>query len=246
MTYFQKLVVYCWMWVGLVSCVAENQAEQVILQSIKAHGFDDLDQASLEFTFRNRGYTYWKKEGRFEYKRIQRDSLMNEIVDLLDNDGLTRYKNEAIEPLNAKDSAAYASSVNSVIYFALLPYFLKDPAVQTSYLGIRKIGDKEYHKIKVGFEVEGGGKDFQDEFVYWFDTNTYLLDYLAYNYLTDGGGARFRKVTQRIAVGSYLFNQYDNLKPVPASMEVEKFDVLYEAGKLQYLSTIVLEEIKIH
>src|SRR6056300_1334649 len=118
MTYFQKLVVYCWIWVGLVSCVAENQAEQVILQSIKAHGFDNLDHASLEFTFRNRGYTYWKKEGRFEYKRIQRDSLMNEIVDLLDNDGLTRYKNEAIEPLNAKDSAAYASSVNSVIYFA--------------------------------------------------------------------------------------------------------------------------------
>lgn len=246
MSYLQKWCLFCWALIFLSGCVTENQAHQVILQSIKAHGLEDLDDASLKFTFRQRGYTYWKNEGRFVYQRIQQDSAQNKIVDRLDNDGLKRYVNDTIVALSSKDSAAFASSVNSVIYFAFLPYFLKDPAVQTSYLGVRKIEGKDYHKIKVGFQAEGGGKDFQDEFVYWIDKETYLLDYLAYNYLTDGGGARFRKVTDRIQVGSYLINQYDNLKPVPASMEVEKFDELYEAGNLQFLSSIVLEDFKIH
>lgn len=245
MAYLQKWFLFCWIGIGLGSCETENLANQVIIQSIQAHGFDDLDNASLEFTFRNRGYSYWKKEGKFIYQRFQQDSALNEIVDRLDNEGLKRYRNDTIVALTSKDSAAYASSVNSVIYFAFLPYFLKDPAVRTSYLGVRKIDQKEYHKIKVSFQAEGGGKDFQDEFVYWFDKETYLLDYLAYNYLTDGGGARFRKVTNRVSIGSYLINQYDNLKPVPANMDVEKFDELYEEGNLQYLSSIELEEIKI-
>lgn len=244
MSYLQKLCLFCWALIFLSGCVTENQANQVILQSINAHGFGDLDDASLQFTFRQRGYSYWKKEGRFVYERIQQDSVLNEIVDRLDNDGLRRYRNDTIVVLSSKDSAAYASSVNSVIYFAFLPYFLKDPAVQTSYLGVQKIDGKEYHKIKVGFHADGGGKDFEDEFVYWMDKESYLLDYLAYNYLTDGGGARFRKVTSRVQVGSYFINQYDNFKPVPATMEVEKFDELYEARKLQYLSSIVLEDFK--
>lgn len=244
MSYLQKLCLFCWALIFLSGCVTENQANQVILQSIKAHGFGDLDDASLQFTFRQRGYSYWKKDGRFVYERIQQDSVLNEIVDRLDNDGLRRYRNDTIVVLSSKDSAAYASSVNSVIYFAFLPYFLKDPAVQTSYLGVRKIDGKEYHKIKVGFHADGGGKDFEDEFVYWMDKESYLLDYLAYNYLTDGGGARFRKMTSRVQVGSYFINQYDNFKPVPATMEVEKFDELYEARKLQYLSSIVLEDFK--
>lgn len=246
MAYLQKMVLFCWIGVGLISCGSVNQATGVILQSIKAHGFEELDHASLAFTFRNRSYSYWKKEGKFIYKRIQLDSLQNEIVDLLDNDGLTRYQDGIKVALSSKDSAAYASSVNSVIYFAFLPYFLKDPAVEASYLGLQKIGGKAYHEIKVSFQVEGGGKDFQDEFVYWINKETHLLDYLAYNYLTDGGGARFRKVTSRVAMENYLINQYDNFKPVPPSMEVEKFDELYEAGNLQYLSSIILEEIKIH
>ena len=36
------------------------------------------------------------------------------------------------------------------------------------------------------FKENGGGKDYQDEFRYWININNGQIDYLAYNYLTEG------------------------------------------------------------
>ena len=136
------------------------------------------------------------------------------VHDHLTNGGLWREVAGEKVVLSIKDSAAYANSVNSVIYFALLPYFLNDPAVIKTYLGTEVIGEKEYERVMVTFQQEGGGKDFEDEFIYWFDGDTYHLDFLAYNYITDGGGARFREAFNARQINGVRFVNYTNYKPI--------------------------------
>ncbi len=48
-------------------------------------------------------------------------------------------------------------------------------------------------RSKLTFNEDSGGDDFEDVFIYWFNTETYRMDYLAYEYHTDEGGMRFRE-----------------------------------------------------
>ena len=59
----------------------------------------------------------------------------------------------------------------------------------------------------------GGGEDFQDEYRYWIDPESGHIDYLAYNYHTDGGGTRFRKAKNRRKKEGFVFQDYINFKP---------------------------------
>ncbi|MCB0609821.1 MAG: hypothetical protein KDD12_19025, partial [Lewinella sp.] len=146
---------------------------------------------------------------------------------------------------SAKDSSAYANSVNSVIYFALLPYFLNDPAVRKTYLGKTTIKGIAYHKIGVTFGAENGGKDFQDQYIYWIRQDNFTLDYLAYNYIVDGGGARFRQAYNLRPVNGLLIADYINFKPKSDSRDVVRFDRLFESDSLEELSRIVLENVAV-
>ena len=62
-------------------------------------------------------------------------------------------------------SDSYSASVNSVHYFAVLPYGLDGKAVNKTYVNKVDIKGKSYHKIKVTFNEEGGGEDFEDVFM---------------------------------------------------------------------------------
>ncbi len=217
--------------------VISDTATWLIERAIAAQGIDRLGERTVSFRFRQRDYSAAFAAGRFVYTRsqvVEGDTL----VDTLTYSGLVRYRNGTYEPLTPKDSAAYANSVNSVIYFALLPRFLRDPAVVSDYLGQVRIGDQTYHKLTVGFRPEGGGKDYEDEYVYWFDTSDFSMDYLAYNYLTDGGGARFRSAYNVRYVDSIRFADYLNWKPRNDRRDVQRFDSLYQAGLLDTLSRI--------
>jgi hypothetical protein len=222
--------------------VISDTASWLIEQAIAAQGIDRLGERTVSFRFRELDYSAAFAEGRFTYTRTQIEAG-DTLVDTLTNAGLVRYRNGTREPLTPKDSAAYANSVNSVIYFALLPRFLRDPAVVSDYLGQTRIGDQAYHKLSVGFRPEGGGKDYEDEFVYWFDTSDFSLDYLAYNYLTDGGGARFRSAYNVRYVDSIRFADYLNWKPQNDRRDVQRFDSLYQAGLLDTLSRIETEGV---
>ena len=69
------------------------------------------------------------QEGAFSMKEFFKIRLIEKINDILNNSGFKRLIDGDEVELSAKDSAAYANSVNSVHYFALLPYNLKDDAV---------------------------------------------------------------------------------------------------------------------
>ncbi len=104
---------------------------------------------------------------------------------------------------------------------------------------------EKYHLIKVTFGKEGGGDDFDDEFLYWIGTEDYFIDFMAYSYHTDGGGVRMREVSGVQEVGGIRFQNYLNLQPEVHDTPVEEMQALYTSGRLELLSEINLENIKV-
>jgi len=218
-----------------------SKAQRIVDAAIAAHGLERIDGRRIEFDFRERHYVSARRGGAFTYERIFTDSIGRKIRDVLTNEGFHREVNGKTVELTAKDSAAYANSVNSVLYFALLPYHLNDPSVQKEYLGEEEVRGEPYDQVRITFRQEGGGKDFEDEFIYWFHRDRHTLDYLAYNYQTDGGGARFREAYNVRKIDGIRFADYVNYRPAAPSMAVATFDSLLEAGGLEELSRIDTE-----
>ena len=224
-----------------------SKAQQIIDQAIVAHGAAKVANSRIEFDFRGRHYVSNREGGVFTYERIFTDTSSGEkIRDVLNNNGFFREVDGRRVDLSARDSAAYANSVNSVIYFALLPYYLNDPAVEKEYLGETTIKGESYHEVKITFRQEGGGKDFQDEFIYWIHRERHTMDYLAYNYDTDETGARFREAYNIRTVGGIRFADYINYKPKEETMKVATFDDLYGQNQLEELSRIELENVEVY
>ncbi len=231
-----------------VSCTKDSPtAQEIVDKAIEVSGTNQLVDSKASFTFRGIQYTYSRSGGNFEYARIQIDTLDNEVKDVLTNEGLIRYINDGETDITNERREAYTSSVNSVIYFAFLPASLNDAAVNKEYIGEVTINNKSYYKIKVTFDVEGGGEDYEDVFYYWFDTADYSIDYLAYSYNEkDGKGIRFRIAYNSRSVNGVTIQDYKNHKPkVKDDLSLANIDQAYINGDLEELSLIELENVEI-
>ncbi|MCA6079041.1 DUF6503 family protein [Fulvivirga sedimenti] len=233
----------------LISCSRQNsedtlsEADRIVMESIEKSGGERYNNMDLSFRFRDRDYGARQQDGLFEYVRITTDST-GVIRDVLNNDEYYREVNGIRVDVIDSMAGKYARSVNSVIYFALLPDGLSDPAVNREYLGTKEINGKNYHKIRVTFDQEGGGDDFEDVFIYWFNTETGFFDYMAYLYYTDEGGIRFREAYNPRFEGGIRFMDFNNYKPID-SLELDVIDDAFMAGELERLSVIELEEINV-
>lgn len=220
----------------------DPKAIAIINAAVAQQGGALLDHHDIQFDFRGRTYKSIRNEGLFRYERIFTDST-GLVRDVLTNDSFTRFVDgEAVE-LTDERKRAFSNSVNSVIYFALQPYFLQDPAVIAEYIDTVRIHGEPYDKIKISFQKEGGGKDFEDEFLYWFHQKNQTMDFLAYNYLTDGGGSRFRAAFNKREIGGIRFADYINYKHPEETLYIMNFDSIYEADGLDSLSVILTENI---
>lgn len=227
-----------------VSCESRTEVEQIVDASIAVHGGELYEKTSIEFDFRGTHYFIFKSPTAFEYRREFADST-GQVVDILNNSGFTRSVNGVrIDTLTEERIGAFSRSINSVAYFAFLPYGLNDAAAIKTYLGQTTIKGKKYHQVKVTFKAEGGGEHFEDEFLYWFGVEDSRMDYLAYNYHTDGGGVRFREVREVHEVGGIRFQDYINLKAANKATPLDSMQYLYEKGALEKLSEINLENIR--
>jgi len=233
--------------IALISCQTTPTAQDVADSAIQKAGVAKLENATASFTFRGIAYDYQLRNGNFRYTRTLYDTLGNTIRDVLVNGGLNRFVNDSLVQLEDKKRAAYSASVNSVIYFAFLPMSLNDGAVNKEYVGQSKIKNTTYHKIRVTFNAEGGGEDFEDVFYYWFDTEDYSMDYLAYSYNEDHGkGLRFREAYNVREVDGVVIQDYNNYKPkVEEGFLLEGIDKAFENNELQLLSKIELEDMQI-
>ncbi len=236
----KKLILISAFALALVACKDKtDKAHEIVDKSIEAHGGAKYENFTAEFDFRKFHIKLMQNEGKFQYERISKDSANNEVWDIINNEGFLRIINGNQITLSEKDQEKYKNAVNSVAYFVLLPYKLKDKAVNLEYLGETELDKQKYDKVKVWFNKEGGGKDFGDVYCYWFNQKTHLVDYLAYT----NGGPRFRRVKNRQTVGEIVFQDYENFAITDTTIQAFDYDKAFIAGKDSLLSLIEQKNI---
>ena len=219
-------------------------AQEIVDKSILVSGGEQYSTNDIFYKFREYQYASEWKDGDRILKRIGfTDST--KVLDVKGSQGFNRYINDSLVPLKDSIANLYANSVNSVHYFAYLPYGLNDPAVNKELLGEVAIRDKEYYKVKVTFDQKDGGKDYEDIYLYWFNKETFKPDYLAYKFYVDGGGIRFRAAYNERYLGGIRFVDYENYEASIGDDTFYDVEVLYEKNKLKLLSKIELEDISV-
>jgi len=240
-----KIVLVGLIFITITSGVAQSIADEIINKSIKVAGGERFEKATTLFTFRGKQYRSVRNNGDFQLGRVI--NVDNEkIQDIVSNKGLSRTINNC--PIVVADSliTRISDGVNSVHYFASLPYGLNAPAVNKELVGEITIKNTRYYKIKVTFDKEGGGTDYEDEFMYWVHKEKYTVDYIAYKYAVNGGGIRFREAYNPRIVNGIRFVDYNNYKETDLSTPLDKLDEVFEQGELKLLSKILLEDIYVY
>ena len=173
------------------SVFAQFSAQELVNKTIETAGGERYDNASVYFTFRGKKYQSKRKRGNYQLERLI-DNTQGTVHDIVSNHGLKRMIDNCQVTVPDSLVTKISDGVNSVHYFANLPYGLNAPAVKKELIGESSIGGNSYYKVKVTFKKEGGGTDFEDEFLYWIHKESFTVDYLAYKYAVHGGGIRFR------------------------------------------------------
>lgn len=231
----------------LISCQEEKQgitAEEIINKTIEKAGGDRYSRAVIEFKFRDHVYKSTRNRGEFSLERVKTDTV-GTIRDVVSNTGFQRYLNDSLVTVPDSMAVRYQSSVNSVHYFAHLPYGLNDKAVQSQLAGETVIEGEPYYQLKITFHQEGGGVDHHDEFMYWIHKNDFTVDYLAYKFLMNEGGIRFREAFNIREIEGIRFADYRNYSLDDFNTPLSELDELYEEGELELLSVIETEVISV-
>ncbi|HMB62632.1 MAG TPA: DUF6503 family protein, partial [Eudoraea sp.] len=219
-------------------------AQEIVDKSIAISGGALYETCSFTFDFRDKTYVLEKSNNRNVLKRITRSDTAI-VTDVKSSDGFQRYINDSLISLPDSMAQKYSNSVNSVHYFAYLPYGLNDAAVNKKLLGEVQIKNSEYYKVQITFDQQGGGKDYDDVYIYWFNKESFKPDYLAYEFHVDGGGLRFREAYNERYVTGIRFVDYNNYKP-RAEVSIFAMDSLFTRGHLDLFSKIELTDIVVN
>ncbi len=218
-----------------------QDADDLLHKAINAHGGKKYKKAHYQFVFRDKVYRFKNSKSGYEYS-VRKSANGAQIFDQLTNGNLTRTINGLDSSLGKKEKMGASSGLNSVIYFATLPYKLLDPAVNLKHGGSTTINGQGYELLHVTFDKEGGGVDHDDQFIYWIRKDNHRIDFLAYNYTVNGGGVRFRTAYNTRDVGGILFQDYVNYK-APIGTPLADLPSLYEKEELKKLSVIATESV---
>lgn len=223
---------------GLVAN-SDSAWPDVLVNMRNAHG----ELGNYQFDFRDHNYTFRFNDEGYEYTRLALTDTVKQL-DVLTNSGLRRYVNDQEVVLSAEDQDKYAQSINSVVYFVCLPLKVFDPAAVVEVKEPTKIKGTGYDVVRVSFEEEDGGKDFEDVFYYWINQNTYQMDFLAYQYAVNGGGVRFRSAFNSRMVGNMRFQDYVNYS-APVGTPLDSLPILFELNQLTELSLIETTHVQV-
>lgn len=229
---------------AIQGCEMRTTAVQTVQDSVERHGGERFERMDLEFDFRGDAYRVVRADGRFLYERRYRQDGAS-IRDWMANEGVGREVDGQTVELDASGRAALESTVNSVVYFALLPFRLLDPAAQHRELGELEIDGEPYRVVEVTFQEADGGRDWEDRFVYWFHRDDHTLDFMAYRFHTGEGGTRFRRAVNRRLVGGLLLQDWENLTADPAIEDIARYPEWLGSPELRLVSMIELEEVRV-
>lgn len=245
-----KSLYFLFILLAFCCCKTKNQAEVlapeiIINKSIEVSGGHKISKSIIGFNFRNLHYKATRNNGVFSLVRVTvKDN--DSIFDVLTNKGFERIVNNKLVKVVDSMIPRYSSLVNSVHYFSILPFGLNDEAVNKQYLCLVDIKGVKYHKIKVTFNKDKGGEDYEDVFVYWINEKTYKTEFIAYSYIeNDALGFRFREANNERYVNGIRFVDYNNYKPQSTIVSPIKLDELFKKNELVLVSKIELKNIKV-
>ena len=249
----QKWVLLLWGLIVIFGCddkdqrtPGTDQGQEIVDHSIDWLGGNILDRAEISFDFRDQSLTYFNDHGSFRYTRVFPDTAGNTITDTLTNQDFIRYRNNQKLNLTEAQKTSLKAGVNSIIYFAFLPYKLNDPGVRKEYIGQVTIDERMYEKVKVSFPENEGTDAHNDLYYYYFDADDYSLDYLAYDFEENGGGIRFRSAYNVRKIDGLVIQDYINYMADPDSVNFAQIETYYNNEQLQELSRIELKNIEVN
>lgn len=245
--------------IGLSSCsspsdesgseATTSRADSIVQAAIAAHGGDVLDRAIVTFDFRGIDFRVERDGGTYRYERTYTDSLGRSVREVLTNDSLYRAVDGERVDLTADERNAVRVDVNSVPYFALLPYNLQDAAVQPEYSGTDTMDGTAYHRIRVTFQQEGGGPDWEDVFMYWFAQDDLSMDYLAYAYgfaPDEEYGTRFREAYDIRTIEGVRFADYMNYTtPGDSLRDLTRYPDYLAGDSLELVSRVDTDSVQV-
>lgn len=241
MKYLSSLLFALLALVLFIPNTSAQDAKELLNKTLKAYGGNKYKKAHYQFVFRDKVYRFKNNKDTYQYS-VRKTVNGTQIFDQLSNGQFSRSINGVESTLSKKEVMGATGSLNSVIYFATLPYKLLDPAVNLAHGGTTTIKGVEYKLLEVTFDEEGGGVDHDDQFIYWIRTDNHRIDFLAYNYRVNGGGVRFRAAYNTRTVGGILFQDYVNYK-APVGTPLADLPALYEKEELKKLSVIATESV---
>lgn len=220
-----------------------NPAQEIVDRAIRLHGGDRFESSKVEFDFRGDHYEVWRDGGTFRYTRSYTDSS-GYVVEAMTNDRFTRTVDGEPYEMTEREYLLYTEQVNANVYFTFLPHKLNDPAVIKKLLDPATIEDEPYNTVEITFEQEGGGRDWQDRFLFWFHEGDGTMDYFAY-YYTPNGTSRFRKLINERTIGGIVFADHLNYNADSLGYNLEPAPAAFEAGELPLTSEVILENIRV-
>jgi len=132
-----------------------EDVQQIVNRAIDYHDGKKYERSIIRFDFRGQEFTIVRDRGNFRYTRIrQKDGQL--IKEMLTNEGYRQWRAGKEQKLSQAEKTRFGNSVNSVVYFALLPYGLNDSAVVKRYLGMETVLGKDYDRVEVTFHKQGG------------------------------------------------------------------------------------------
>ena len=224
-------------------------ADKIAEKTYHKYGAEKIKSNDIYFSFRTYDYSFKHATNDLVRSRSFINDEDQQVTDVWTGDTLIRKINGNAVELTDKKEKAYINSINSVFYFAFLPKAILDPAVYLKLLDNVDIKGQSYYKIQVTFDEEGGGEDHEDVFLYWINTQTFKMDYMAYRYYTEGGGFRFRAVNNSENVAGITFQDYLNYGPKKGEENIGEIfmnaDDAYANDELRLVSEIKLENIRV-
>ena len=239
-----KFIIFIVFAAALTHC-GNPDPNELVNEAIKNSGWHKFKNNDIEYDFRGIHYKVFHNNGLFVYEKIYLDTTQGIIREGMTNDSTYKELNGLEILLDEQQKKKIRSSINQVVYFNLLPYKLNDAAVIKRFAGTSTINGKNYYKVKVTFNETGGGDDYNDWFLYWFDKNTKSMDYFAYYYHTNGGSSRFRVIKQQHLVNGFTFYDWENFTSDEVGDQIENYEKLFQEGKLKKVSDIELKNIEV-
>jgi len=225
------------------ACNTENKqtatppnAAQLLNLAVEKAGGDLLYNA--EITFRHQGILYksHRKDTVFSLQRYLPDSL--NTVDIFSNNGTVRLQKSEQVPLDSVQTKNYGAAIEKVHFWVTAPFGFLNASDSLDYRGEVVLAEKQYHKIS--HQRQNG-----DALVYWINTETLEMEYLAHRLHTDRRQLRFLEVIQPNTIEGIRFKNYRAYRPKDPKMTLTDLDQAFEAAALHRLSDVVFQNIAV-